>query len=103
MPGLRRSKSAPRLIHLSIPITEVAHEVFRPWSPINPPFDRFTHMKDMDVSFYVISIYFQFFETLTIEDIKQFHSAIENKISVDHSTFTDILKGLSVKANDWQV
>ncbi|KAM7535370.1 hypothetical protein Aperf_G00000104447 [Anoplocephala perfoliata] len=92
MTSLRRSKSAPRLTCWSILEKVTARKAFRPWSPINPPFNRFTYTKDIDI-----------FETLTMEDLNQFQSAIEDNNLVDYSTFTDILKGLSVKANDWQL
>ncbi|KAM3182873.1 hypothetical protein ACTXT7_011476 [Hymenolepis weldensis] len=92
MVGLRRSQSAPRLIQWSIPGPEFTHKAARPWTPINPPLERFTLTKDIDI-----------FEILNSDDLRQFQSIVEEMGLIACSTFVNVLRSLSVKANDRQM
>lgn len=104
MVGLRRSQSAPRLIRWSNPGPEFTHKVARPWTPINRPLEPFTLTKDINVilvKYYRSS--FQIFEVLSNDDLRQFQSNVEEIGPIACSTFVDVLRSLSVKANDRQV
>ncbi|VUZ50068.1 unnamed protein product [Hymenolepis diminuta] len=71
---------------------EFTHKEARPWTPVNPPLDRFTRTKDIDI-----------FEVLDSDDLRQFQSIVEEMGLIACSTFVDVLRSLSVKANDRQL